>query len=103
LRGDESEVALRRVAARDVCESGAGVERHASSDGIFWVDEAVVVDRDGSGALAPDDDPFGVPTEGSDVVSGPFNGTSLVEEADVLIFEAWRVGESENIHAVVER
>ena len=35
LLGDEGEVALGFVVTRDVSESCAGVERHASSDGVL--------------------------------------------------------------------
>lgn len=103
LFGNEGEVALRFVVARDVCESCTGVERHASSDRVLWVDEAVVVHRDGSSTLAPDDDPLRVATESSDVVSSPFHSTSLIEETDILFIEARCVWESEDVDAVVER
>jgi hypothetical protein len=53
--------------------------------------------------LAPDDDPLRVATESSDVVSCPLHSTSLIEKADILFIETRRVGESENVNAVIER
>jgi hypothetical protein len=100
--GDESEVCLSLVLARDVREDGSRVQRHPRRDRIFGVVEAVVVGADGSGTLAPDNDTIGVAAERCDVVPGPHHGSSLVEQTKILVLKSWSVGTAEDVETVVE-
>jgi hypothetical protein len=70
-------------------------------DGILGVSVGDEIGRHASGGLAKDGDSCGIAAEAGDIVAGPFQGKTLVEEPCVSDF-AGRSGEAEDVQSVVE-
>ena len=73
----------------------------AGYDRVSGITEAIVVDAERAGALAPEYHAVFVTAEGSNVVSDPLDSRTLVKQPEVCGVETSGIGETEDVKAIL--
>lgn len=100
-RGRCRQEALPRELWRVGCEAERrpGMRNQSRYDGILTVGVGVVVHGRSTGGLAHDRDTRWISAEASDVVSHPLDGSSLIQQADILWFSRC-AGKAEDVETI---